>query len=97
MDQKKWNCILNGPGPDIQCGFNILSFLALPITPISIENVFVSSGLNLPFSKGITGTTLGLGWHKGLLKNQVALENEYSSDMNSLFFSKFFEAFDISL
>ena len=47
--------------------------------------------------KGITGTTLGLGWHKGLLKNWVALENEYSYDMNSLFFSKFFVAFDISL
>ena len=35
-------------------GFNILSFLALYISSIPIENVFVSSGLNLPFSKGIT-------------------------------------------
>ena len=35
-------------------------FLTLNISPIPIENVFVSSGLNLPFTKGITGTALGL-------------------------------------
>jgi hypothetical protein len=27
----------------------------------------VSSGLNLPFSKGITGTALELGWHKSVI------------------------------
>ena len=55
-------------------------FLALHIPPISVKNVFVSSGLNLPFTKDITGTALGLGWYKGLRKNRVALENEYSFD-----------------
>ena len=83
--KKKWNCILYCPGPDIPFGFNALSFLDLTIPPIPIENVFVSSGLNLPFSKGITVTSLRLGWYKGLLKNRVALENEYNFDMNALF------------
>ena len=50
-------------------------FLTLSISTIPIENVFVSSGLNLPFTKGITGTALGLGWYKGLQKNPVSLEN----------------------
>ena len=50
----------NCPGPDIPFGFNALSFLALHIPPIPIKNVFVSSGLNLPFSKGITDTALEL-------------------------------------
>ena len=48
-------------GPNIPFGFNTLSFLDLPISTIPIENVFVSSGLNLPFSKGITDTALELG------------------------------------
>ena len=50
--------------------FNTLSFLDFPIPQIPIENFFVSSGLNLPFSKGITGTALELGWYKGLLKKK---------------------------
>ena len=41
-------------GPGIPFDFNTLSILALHISSIPIENVFVSSGLNLPFSKGIT-------------------------------------------
>ena len=57
--------------PGIPFGFNTLSFLALHISSISIENVFVSLGLNLPFSKGITDTELELGWYKGLLKNRI--------------------------
>ena len=65
----------NCPGPGIPFGFKILSFLALHIPSMPIKNVFVSTGLNLPFTKGITGMTLGLGWYKGLLKNRVALEN----------------------
>ena len=48
-----------------------LVLLDLPIPTIPIENVFVSSGLNLPFSKGITDTELELGWYKGLLKNRI--------------------------
>ena len=36
-------------------------FLALQIPPIPIKNIFVSSGLNLQFTKGITGMALGLG------------------------------------
>ena len=86
MDQEKNETVFYiAQGAGIPFGFNTLSFLALRIPTIPIENVFVSSGLNLPFSKGITGRALGIGWHKGLLKNRVALENEYSSDMNSLF------------
>jgi len=65
--KKKWNCILYCPGPDIPFGFNALSFLDLTIPPIPIENVFVSSGLNLSFSKGITGTALELGRHKSVI------------------------------
>ena len=61
-------------------GFNTLSFIALHILPIPIKNIFVSSGLNLPFTKDIAVTILGFGWYKGLRKNRVALENEYSSD-----------------
>ena len=34
----------------------------------------LSSSLNLPFTKGIKGTALGLDWYKGLRKNRVALE-----------------------
>ena len=48
-DIKKWNCIIYCPEPDIPFGFNILSFLDLSIPTIPIENVFVSSGLKLPF------------------------------------------------
>ena len=33
----------------------------------------LSSSLNLPFTKGIKGTALGLDWYKGLRKNRVAL------------------------
>ena len=69
--RKKWNCIIYCPWPDIPFGFNTLSFLDLPIPTIPIKNVFVSSGLNLPFSKGITDTELELGWYKGLLKNRI--------------------------
>ena len=42
---------------------------------IIAQEKIISSGLNLPFTKGITGTALGLGWYKGLRKNRVALEN----------------------
>ena len=45
----------------MQFGFNTLSFIALYILPIPIKNIFVSSGLNLQFTKGITGMALGLG------------------------------------
>ena len=38
-------------GPVIPFGFNTLSFIALYILPIPIKNIFVSSGLNLPFTK----------------------------------------------
>ena len=69
--RKKWNCIIYCPGPDIPFGFNTLSFLDLPIPTIPIKNIFVSSGLNLPFSKGITDTALELDWYKGLLKNRI--------------------------
>ena len=65
--RKKWDCINYIPGPDIPFVFNTLSFLDLHIPPIPIENIFVSSGLNLPFSKGITDTELELGWYKGLI------------------------------
>ena len=65
--RKKWNYILYCPGAGISFGFNTLSFLDLPIPTIPIENIFVSSGLNLPFSKGITGTALELGWHKSVI------------------------------
>ena len=68
FNRQTWNCILYCPGPGIPFSFNTLSFLALHIPSISIENVFVSSGLNLLFSKGITGTALGLGWYKGFSK-----------------------------
>ena len=60
--------------------FNTLSFIALHILPIPIKNIFVSSDLNLPFTKDIAGTVLGFSWYKGLRKNRVALENKYSSD-----------------
>ena len=59
--QEKNEIVLYCPGPDIPFGFNTLSFLDLPIPTIPIKNVFVSSGLNLPFSKGITDTELELG------------------------------------
>jgi hypothetical protein len=36
-------------------------FLALQLPPIPIKNIFVSSGLNLQITKGITGMALGLG------------------------------------
>ena len=65
--RKKWNCIIYCPGPDIPFGFNALSFLDLTIPPIPIENVFVSSDLNLSFSKGITSTALELGRHKSVI------------------------------
>ena len=53
MDQEKNETLFYiAQGAGIPFGFNTLSFLALPIPPIPIENVFVSSGLNLPFSKG---------------------------------------------
>ena len=38
-------------GPGMPFGFNTLSFIALHILPIPIKNIFVSSGLNLPFTK----------------------------------------------
>ena len=69
--RKKWNCIIYCLGPDISFGFNTLSFLDLSIPTIPIKNIFVSSGLNLPFSKGITDTALELGWYKYLLKNRI--------------------------
>ena len=64
-------------------GFNTLSFIALHILPIPIKNIFVSSDLNLPFTKDIAFTVLSLGWYKGLRKNRVALENENSSEKYS--------------
>ena len=45
----------------IPFGFNTIPFIALHILPIPIKNIFVSSGLNLQFTKGITGMALGLG------------------------------------
>ena len=62
---------------------NTLSFIALHILPIPIKNIFVSSGLNLPFTKDIAFTVLSLGWYKDLRKNRVALENENSSEKYS--------------
>ena len=54
-DQEKNETVLYiVQGPGIPFGFNTLSFLALHISSIPIENVLVSSGLNLPFSKDIT-------------------------------------------
>ena len=70
-------------GPGMPFGFNTLSFIALHILPIPIKNIFVSSGLNLPFTKDIVFTILSLGWYKGLRKNRVALENENSSEKYS--------------
>ena len=55
IDKSRKKCILYCPGPDIPFSFNTLPFLALRIPPIPIKNVFVSLGLNLPFTKGITG------------------------------------------
>ena len=81
--KKKWNCIIYCPGPDIPFGFNTLSFIALHILPIPIKNIFVSSDLNLPFTKDSAFTVLSLGWYKGLRKNRVALENENSSEKYS--------------
>ena len=66
--------------PGIPFGVNTLSFIALHILPIPIKNIFVSSGLNLPFTKDIAGTVLRFGWYKGLRKNRVALENKYIYD-----------------
>ena len=48
-------------GPGMPFGFNTLSFIALHILPIPIKNIFVSSGLNLPFTKDIAFTVLSLG------------------------------------
>ena len=68
MDQEKNETIFYiVQGAGIPFGFNTLSFLDLTIPPIPIKNFFVSSGLNLPFSKGITGTALELGWHKSVI------------------------------
>ena len=73
-------------GPGIPFGFNTLSFLDLPIPSMPIENIFVSSGLNLPFSKGITDTALGLGWYKSLLKKMFHKENfqNQKGDLNKV-------------
>ena len=68
MDQEKNETLFYiAQGAGIPFGFNTLSFLALRIPTIPIENVFVSSGLNLSFSKGITGTALELGRHKSVI------------------------------
>ena len=64
-------------------GFNTLSFIALHILPIPLKNIFVSSGLNLPLTKGITGKALGFDWYKVLRNNRYALENENSSEKYS--------------
>ena len=46
----------------------------------------MSSGLNLPFSKGITDTALGLGWYKSLLKKMFHKENfqNQKGDLNKV-------------
>ena len=59
--EKKETVFYIAQGAGIPFGFNTLSFLALRIPTIPIENVFVSSSLNLPFLKGITDTELELG------------------------------------